>query len=85
MDAAGNVGVTAGAEPLRITADKVMRDLDEIRAAALASGAFVPAIRCVELQGKHIGLWKSEAPQERTLEQLIAATPEIDDRESAAG
>lgn len=50
-----------------------MRDLEEIRLAALASGAFAPALRCVELQGKHIGLWRSEAAAERTLEELLAA------------
>ncbi|MFI5001056.1 MAG: hypothetical protein ACHQK9_14355 [Reyranellales bacterium] len=43
--------------PLSITEDKVMRDLEEIRVAALEAGAFAPAIRAIELQGKHIGLW----------------------------
>jgi len=51
-----------------------MRDLEEIRAAALAAGAFAPAIRCVELQGKHIGLWRTEPPAERSLEDLINAS-----------
>lgn len=44
---------------LSITEAKVMADLEDIRLAAMAANAFAPAIRCVELQGKHIGLWKS--------------------------
>jgi hypothetical protein len=57
--------------PLVLTPDKAMRDLEEIRIAAVAAGAFAPAIRCVELQGRHIGLWRSEAAPERTLEELV--------------
>ena len=57
--------------PLILTPDKAMRDLEEIRIAAVAAGAFAPAIRCVELQGRHIGLWRSEAAPERTLEELV--------------
>lgn len=60
---------------LDLTADKVMRDLEEIRIAAVASGAFAPALRCVELQGRHIGLWRGDPVSERTLEQLITAVP----------
>ncbi len=44
---------------ITITEAKVMADLEVIRLAALEAKAFAPAIRCVELQGKHIGLWKS--------------------------
>lgn len=54
-----------------LSADKVMRDLEEVRLAAVAAGAFAPALRCIELQGKHIGLWKGDAASERSLEQLL--------------
>ncbi len=59
------------ARPLVLTPDKTMRDLEELRIAAFAAGAFAPALRCIELQGKHIGLWRSEAAPERTLEDLV--------------
>ncbi|SKA30909.1 hypothetical protein SAMN02745126_05048 [Enhydrobacter aerosaccus] len=70
-------------QPLVLTADKVMRDLEQIRLAALEAGAFAPALRCVELQGKHIGLWRNEAPLDQTLEQLIAAVPVRDSTETS--
>jgi hypothetical protein len=74
LDAPRLLGVAAR-ERLVVTADKVMRDLEEIRLAALANGAFAPALRCVELQGKHIGLWKSETTPERSLAELLAMVP----------
>lgn len=58
-------------KPVVLTPDKIMRDLEEIRLAAFATGAFALSIRCSELQGKHIGMWRSEAQPERTLEQLV--------------
>jgi hypothetical protein len=70
-------GDSTGTGPLVLTADKVMRDLEEVRLAAVAAGAFAPALRCIELQGKHIGLWTGDAAPERSLEQLLveAAKP----------
>jgi hypothetical protein len=59
------------ARPVVLTPDKIMRDLEDVRLATFATGAFALAIRCSELQGKHIGLWRSEAAPERTLEQLV--------------
>jgi hypothetical protein len=60
--------------PLVLSADKAMRDLEEIRLAALAAGAFAPAIRCVELQGRHIGLWSSEVATGPTLAEMVGAS-----------
>jgi hypothetical protein len=57
-----------------LSPDKTMRDLEEIRLAALAAGAFAPAIRCVELQGRHIGLWSSEPALGPTLEELVGGS-----------
>ena len=61
-------------QPLVLSPDKTMRDLEEIRIAALAAGAFAPAIRCVELQGRHIGLWSSEIDPGPTLEEMVGAS-----------
>lgn len=46
---------TAGA--LEITAEKVLRDLEEVRTKALSEGQFSPAVRAIELCGKHIGMF----------------------------
>lgn len=74
LDATGNRDVSALPQPLVLSPDKTMRDLEEIRIAALAAGAFAPAIRCVELQGRHIGLWSSEIASGPTLEELVGGS-----------
>jgi hypothetical protein len=67
-----------------ITEDKVMADLEEVRRAALEAGAFAPAIRCIELQGKHIGLWPGRTdPPSVSLLDLIGAIA-IDDKQEDA-
>jgi phage terminase small subunit len=61
----GNVGVAeaigAGiakqAHKLEITAEKVLRNLEEAREAAMASGQYGAAIRATELHGKHVGMF----------------------------
>jgi hypothetical protein len=63
-----------------------MADLEETRRAALAAEAFANAIRCSELQGRAIGLWKNEgrtdgSPQDRTLDQMIAGVARVDEEE----
>jgi hypothetical protein len=56
----------------------VIADLEEIRVAALAAEAFSNAIRCCELQGRHIGMWRNEPPsQGRTLEEMIAGVARV--------
>lgn len=47
-------------QKLEITQEKVLRDLEQIRTEALKEGAFGPAARAVELQGKHIGMWPNK-------------------------
>jgi hypothetical protein len=74
LDATGDHVVSAIPQPLVLSADKAMRDLEEIRLAALAAGAFAPAIRCVELQGRHIGLWSSEIATGPTLAEMVGAS-----------
>jgi len=74
LDATGNRDVSPLPQPLVLSPDKTMRDLEEIRIAALAAGAFAPAIRCVELQGRHIGLWSSEIAPGPTLEELVGGS-----------
>jgi hypothetical protein len=57
-----------------------MADLEEVRVAALKDKAFTNAIRCSELQGRHIGMWRNEPPSEgRTLEEMIAGVKRVDD------
>jgi len=52
-----------------------MRALEEARSAALAAGAFARVLRCIELQGRLIGLWRSEAAPERTLDASPSTGP----------
>lgn len=54
-----------------ITPAKVMRDLEALRVAAMEAGAFAPALRASELQGRHLGMWQTETVRERTLEELV--------------
>jgi phage terminase small subunit len=42
---------------LEITAEKVLKDLETMRKAALKAKQFAPAIRAAELHGKHIGMF----------------------------
>ena len=76
LDAARPAGVVA------ITPDKVMADLEVARVRALAAEAFNHAIRCSELQGRHIGMWRDIPQSEgRTLEEMIAGVKRADDGE----
>lgn len=42
---------------LEITAEKVMRDLEDARSKAMTAKDWGPAIRASELQGKHVGMF----------------------------
>jgi hypothetical protein len=68
---------------LKLDEDKVMADLEAIRLAAMEAGAFAPALRVVELQGKHIGLWatKPEGNTPTLLELITASMVEPKDGE----
>jgi len=52
------------AERLQVTADKVLRDLEAARVAALAAGHYGAAIRASELQGRHLGLFMDRCQHE---------------------
>jgi phage terminase small subunit len=53
--------VAAGQErlagKLELTAEKVLKDLEEVRTKALGENQFAPAVRAIELQGKHLGMF----------------------------
>lgn len=90
----GNVGVAAAiaegqakvAGKLEITAEKVLRDLEEVRLLALKDGAYGPAAKAIELHGKHLGMFVErtenntnlivrdavDRPERETREQWIA-------------
>jgi 3-methyladenine DNA glycosylase Mpg len=63
--------VTAGqgkiAAKLEITAEKVLRDLEEVREQALAAAQFAPAVRAIELCGKHIGMFVERTQNDTTV------------------
>jgi hypothetical protein len=48
-----------------------MDDLEAVRVAAAAAGAFAPAVRASELQGRHLSMWKNEATSAPSLAELI--------------
>ena len=50
---------------------RVVRDLETIRDGAMAAEAWAPALRAVELLGKHIGMWKGEGPPRTSLADMI--------------
>jgi len=62
-----------------------MEDLETIKRGAMADSAWAPAIRAVELQGRHIGLWRNDAPPQSSLADLIneAAANGDGDREQS--
>jgi hypothetical protein len=63
-----------------------MADLEEARVGALATKAFSNAIRCSELQGRHIGMWRDMPMSEgRTLEEMIAGVKRVDDSNGDGG
>ncbi len=50
---------------------RVVRDLETIRDGALEAEAWAPALRAVELLGRHIGMWRSDARPQTSLAELI--------------
>jgi hypothetical protein len=58
----------------------VKRDLEALRAAAMEAGAFVPALRAIELQGRLLGLWLGDdKPAVPNLAELIAGIARLPD------
>lgn len=58
------------AEKLELTADKVLRDLEAARIKAMANEQCAAAIKAVELQGKHLGMFIDR--KEVTTTRLVA-------------
>lgn len=48
------------ADRLDITAEKVLRDIEDVRVKATADGVYASAIRASELQGKAIGMFEDK-------------------------
>jgi hypothetical protein len=58
-----------------ITPLKILRDLEALRRAAMADGAYAPALRAIELTGRYIEMWRSESANGGpTLEELVNAS-----------
>lgn len=54
------VGTARIAGRLDITAEKVLRDIEDVRKKATADGVYASAIRASELQGKAIGMFEDK-------------------------
>jgi hypothetical protein len=50
---------------------RIVSELEAILNGAREAGAWAPALRAVELLGRHIGLWRTEAREETSLAELI--------------
>lgn len=55
----------------RIDEARIVSELEAILNGAREAGAWAPALRAVELLGRHIGLWRSDAKPEASLAELI--------------
>jgi hypothetical protein len=55
----------------RIDEARIVSELEAILNGAREAGAWAPALRAVELLGRHIGLWRTEAREEASLAELI--------------
>lgn len=83
-DVAAAIAAAQGkvSEALELTAEKVLRDLEEVRTKAVTGGQFAPAVRAIELQGKHLGMFveRSENKTDLTLRNAVDR-PERESRE----
>jgi hypothetical protein len=50
---------------------RIVSELEAILTGAREAGAWAPALRAVELLGRHIGLWRNDAKPEASLAELI--------------
>jgi hypothetical protein len=50
---------------------RIVSELEAILNGAREAGAWAPALRAVELLGRHIGLWRTDAREEASLAELI--------------
>lgn len=65
------------AAKLDITAEKVLRDLEDARTGAMKQGQFSAAIKAAELHGKHLGMFieRTENTTELTVRDVIDRPP----------
>jgi hypothetical protein len=50
---------------------RVLSDLETIRDGAMEDRTWAPALRAVELLGKHIGMWQGDAKPQTSLADMI--------------
>jgi len=55
----------------RMNEEQILDALETILKGAMAAEQWAPSIRAAELLGKQAGLWKSEAPQQTSLADMI--------------
>ena len=68
------------AEKFDLTADKVLRDLEDARIGAAAAEQYSASVRASELQGRHIGMWAEAQPVDnagKLLSGLASSLPEL--------
>lgn len=63
---------------------RVVRDLQTIRDGAMADQSWAPALRAVELLGRHIGMWRTEARPQTSLADLIAEAAAVPGEEGTS-
>lgn len=56
------------------TADQVMADLEETRLLAMEKGQLSAAVRCSELQGKHLAMFTDKIEQTTTIQESMSET-----------
>ena len=61
---------------LEITAEKVLRDIEEARLLALSMNKTGDAIKASELQGKYLGMWKEKVELEGAAGLGVIALPQ---------
>lgn len=57
VSVAVDIAKAKAVEKVEVTVDKVLRDLEQARTAALDAGQFSPAVRASELQGKYLKMF----------------------------
>ena len=72
------------ADKLEITAEKVLRNLEEARDAAMAAGQYGAAIRAAELHGKHVGMFVERRETVITERYVVSAPAPAKDAEEWA-
>ena len=65
----------------RLTIDKILNDLEDVRMQAMEKGQLMIALKALEMQGKHIGLWREQTTyntkNETTYNVNFVSTQEI--------